>query len=385
MIQVLISLRQSRIKYQGVMMNFLLQLILVNSFVFSLYAGTEINNGGAGISINGKVATFYSAEMEVNPTPLKVTDAMDKTARLIKGLSIPNRAGIELTSNILPSFDRTYYAVTAESINQSTLDLIKEQYGKITHESVENITIFALTDPKTKITLLLPDYFKLNESEQIAILFHESLWINERVKTYEHMIDIEKATQIYAMYEEECVPRYNLTKMIEQIFNENLWALNSVFRCQTQKYHTYTVAMSVPFNDFASRAETTTLAKILLRSYFKMPVDVELYELFINQINTNPNFKIFLTSKTALVEALNDTNITTVLEFSGKQLLFDSNPLSQKNIETLSEMLSNSDIQYGFSDTDSFRMSLHYRYSARYLSINMSYDSINKGRTKIVE
>jgi hypothetical protein len=367
-------------------MKFLLQLIVVNCFIFSLaFAGTEINNGGAGISINGKVATFYSAEMEVNPTPLETTLVMIRTGNLVSSLDLPNRVGMELVENILPSFDRKYYAVTEESIDQSTLKIIKEQYGKITNESVENITIFALTDPAKKITLLLPDYFKLTESEQMAILFHESLWINERVKSYENMMEIERDTQIFAAYPEDCIPRYNLTKKIENIFHEKLWALNSIFKCQTQKYFSYTSSREIPFNDFASRAETNTLAKILLRSYFKMPADNQLYDLFINQINTNPNYKIFLASKTALIEALKDGSINLNPIFFGNPLEFDSTPLSQKNIDLLVQNLSTADMAYGFKEFDLFRIIITNRFTSSHLRIEMSYESIDKGHNKIAE
>lgn len=372
-------------------MKFLLQLIVVNSIVFSpafsavAYAGTEINNGGAGISINGKVATFYSAEMEVNPTPLETSLVMNMTGALVRSLDLPSRVDIELIENILPSFDRKYYAVTEKSIDQSTLKIIKEQYSKITNQPVENITIFALTDPATKITLLLPDYFKLNVNEQRAILFHESLWINERVKTYENMIEIERETQIFAEYPADCIPRYNLTKKIESIFNEKLWALNSIFKCQTQKYFSYTSAKEIPITDFASRAEINTLAQILLRSYFKMPADNQLKDLFINQINTNPNNKMFLASKTALVEAIQDQSISLDPIFYGQLLPFESDPLSQNNIELLAKNLRTADMAYGFSDYDLFRMILTNRYSAAHLRLEMTYDSINRGQNKIAE
>lgn len=372
-------------------MKFLLQLIVVSSLALSplyagiKYTGTEVNNGGAGISINGKVATFYSAELQISPEPLKRTLTMSATANLISKMELPKRVTIELVENLLPSFDRKYYAVKAESLDQGTIEFIKKQYSKITNQPVENITIFALTDSANKITLLLPDFFKLNDSEQMAILFHESLWINERVKSYEHMIEIEKDTQIFAMYPDDCSPRYNLTKRIENIFNEKLWALNAIFGCQTQKYFSYTAAPSVPLNDFISRDEATTLAEILLRTSLKMPVSNQLYELFLNQIKKNLNYKMFLSSKLALIEALRDPSINTSIIVYGTPLPYDPIPLSQNNINILAQNLSTARLMYGFLDFDFFNMTILNSFTSAHMQIDMTYDPNNKGNNKVTE
>lgn len=342
-------------------------------------AGTEINNGGAGISINGKVATFYSAQMQVNPVPLKTSSTMTILTGLIKKLNIPNNATIELSENVIPSFDRTYYAVTEESIDPETLRTIKEEYSRVTKTSVENITIFALTDPQSKITLLLPDYFKLNENEQVAILFHESLWINKRVKNYENMLEIEKDTQIYSMYPHDCTPRYNLIKRIEAIFNEKTWALNSIFRCETEKYHVYTNAGSVPFYDFFNSTEMGTFAQITLTSFFNNHSDINLIDLLLSQINDQNNFKTFLGSKRALVEALKDQDMSMSILITGSPLAFDSkNPTSQYNTDILTQEFDNNQIIYGFLNYNYFELTLSSHLTSRNIKIILSRNSRNK-------
>lgn len=338
--------------------------------------GTEINNGGAGISINGKVATFYSAEMQVNPTPLKGMPSINALAGLIKKLYLPNNVGIELSDNVLPSFDRKYYAVTQESINQSTLQTIKEEYSKTTKTSAENITIFALTDPISKITLLLPDYFKLNEDEQVAILFHESLWINERVTSYKNMLEIEKDMQIYSMYPSDCNPRYNITKRIQRIFNEKLWALNTIFLCESGKYHRYTNAGSLIVADFLNPSEMDTFAKIILISYFNVPKNKQLYDLFSTQLSSSNSFKNFMGTKSAFLEALQDSSVTTSIIFNSPSLAFEwKNPVSEYNVKTFTDFLKeNSKIPYGVMKYNLFEMNIYSENTSNNMEITLIYN-----------
>lgn len=337
--------------------------------------GTEINNGGAGISINGKVATFYSAEMQVNPSPLKTLLSINTLTNLIKNLYLPNNAKIELTENVLPSFDRRYYSVTQESIDPSTLDTIKEEYSKITKTSADNITIFALTDPKSKITLLLPDFFKLNEDEQVAILFHESLWINERVTTYQNMLEIEKDMQIYSMYPTDCNPRYNLTKRIERIFNEKLWSLNSIFNCEAEKYHKYTNSSDISMLDFLNILEMETFAKIILTSYFNIPKDKHLYDLFLTQISSPNSFKNFMVSKRALIEAIQDSSISTSITFD--QSFIDlqwATPLSDYNVKIFTNFLiQNSRMPYGSLNYSFFEKNIYAPGTSKNMQLNLTY------------
>lgn len=360
----------------------MLRLILICIYycvLQSAFAGTEINNGGAGISINGEVATFYSAEMKVNPTPLTDVPSIDTLLTLIKKLNLPKNVQMELSESIRPSFDRTYYAVSPETINQATLKKIKEEYSKLTNKSPDQITIFALTDPERKITLLLPDFFKLNDNEKVAILLHESLWINKRVKTYANMLEIEKDMQIYATYPNDCTPRYNLIKKIESIFKEKLWALNAIFRCQTDAYHVYSNAESVAMTDFLSHSEMDTFARILLTSLSPNPLTAELHELFLKQINEPTNFKTFLGSKRALVQALQNDELEIRIDYKTKLSPVETPfPASQKNVDALIEILKTSNVLYGFSNYTFFEMNIANSVTAKGITLTITDKNTKK-------
>lgn len=353
------------------------KLILISIYCCVLQpalAGTEINDGGAGISINGEVATFYSAQMRVNPTPLTAIPSSDSLTKLIKKLDLPHKVQMELSENITPSFDRNYYAVSQEAINQSTLQIIKEEYSKITKIPLDQITIFALTDPEKKITLLLPDFFKLNGHEQVAILFHESLWINKRVKTYANMLAIEKDAQIYSMYPNDCVPSYNLIKKIESLFNENFWSLNSIFKCQAFKYRTYTNAASISMTDLFNSSEMDTFARIILTSLPDQTSNPDLYDLLLKQINDPANFKTFLESKRAFVEALKNDQMRVSLNFKNNLLSLESPyPESPNNVDAMVKSLNKSQLLYGFYDYDFFELNISDTRTATSIKMNILY------------
>lgn len=355
----------------------ILKLILISVYCCALgpaIAGTEINNGGAGISINGEVATFYSAQLRVNPTPLRDVPSLNTLTNLVRKFNIPKNVKMELAENIKPSFDRKYYAVAPETINQTTLQLIKEEYSKLTKTPPDQITIFALTDPESKITLLLPDFFKLNEDEKVAILFHESLWINRRVKNYADMLEIEKDMQILSMYPTECVPLYNLTKKIESIFGEKFWSINTIFKCQTDKYHIYSNADSVAMTDFFNSSEMSTLAQIILTRLPNRPSNAELYELLSKQINEPTNLKIFSASKNAFVQTLKDDELEITVIY--KNNMYPNDPFASEfgnSVNALVKLLNKMNFYYDFYNTDIFNLSLSNPGTAESIKITINY------------
>lgn len=280
-------------------------LIFIAGLYFSvsqLQAGTEIQNGGGGISINGEVATFYSAELKILPEPLPPNEDFIKLEELLGKLSIPNRVKVELFQNIQPSYTRRYYSVDQNYVNSALLEKIKLEYSRITGLDIKNLTVFALTDPETQITLLLPDYFKLTPSEKRAILFHESLWINNRVKNYSEMLKIEKSAQIYFTFPDDCVSNALILDELEKIFQERLWTLTNSLKCEINKYLRFSHDSVVPFLDFFDHPSLGVLAELLVNSTpFNQPKNLQIQLARVLQAERS---NIFNLSQTALAREL---------------------------------------------------------------------------------
>lgn len=172
--------------------NFLYSSLTSIFFAFSIsFAGTEIQNGGIGLKINGKVATFYSAKLEVAPAPLTQIAGLNLLINEVSKFDIGPRSKFQLLNAIIPSPERNYFQIANNEIDGEVLKKILLDYKEKTGITSAETTVLGITNPSSKVTLLLPDFFTLTDKEKAAILFHESLWINGQVKSIEQMINLE--------------------------------------------------------------------------------------------------------------------------------------------------------------------------------------------------
>lgn len=172
-------------------------LILVISILTSLsFAGTEIQNGGVGLKIDGKVATFYSAKLDVIPAPLTQIGGLDRLLNEIGALRIGSRSKFKLISAIIPGPERKYFQVNNERSNDANIRQIIEEYQRSIGATAE-LTILGITNPVSKNTLLFSDFFNLSPIEKSVILFHESMWITGHIGSISQMIEIEYLFQQY--------------------------------------------------------------------------------------------------------------------------------------------------------------------------------------------
>lgn len=320
-------------------MKHFLALIVTLLLSTQIQAGTEIQNGGGGISINGHVATFYSASMKVYPEPLTRNSDFDNLESLIGKLIIPNRVKLELIQNISPSFKRRYYSVDQNSVDSALLATIKEEYHRATNIPLEELTIFALTDPKTQVTLLLPDYFKLNTSERQAILLHESLWINSRVPNYSKMLEIDQAAQIYFTFPDDCVSTSYFLEQLESIFKERLWTFGTSLSCEVAYYQRVSRTNGVPYLDFFEYENLQAFAKLLLNSSRYYQPERE-QQALANSLEKSTS-RIFNTSKEHLIKELRkglyiESNFSSSLRNDLNETRFKT---EQERVDALVEVL----------------------------------------------
>lgn len=163
-------------------------------------AGWEVGNGAGGIN-DSKVGymTFYSANVpvEIFPEEAPAIPGLQFLAQKIAKMPLPTSCTALMYLNTYPSPKRRYFrAKDGEEFDKAKKKLIR-QYSAITHIPSEHLVLFAITDPATSTTLLLPEFYHLSEVEQAAILFHESLWAGGYGLSYETVIMAEQAAQAY--------------------------------------------------------------------------------------------------------------------------------------------------------------------------------------------
>lgn len=192
------------------------------AFILSIGAtvfaqGHGEGNGGGGVIKNGKVSTFYSAGI--------ITDRSDEAAEQVPGLNklvqviyqmpyFTKAKAVELISALRPTPQRMYYRALPDHFDARVEARIREEYVRAMRIPNKNIALFAITDSNSKTTFLLPNFYKLKPTEQMAILFHEAYWIVKPNSQYAEVIAAEAKMQ--AFLESNNDPR-KLLRLIDAI------------------------------------------------------------------------------------------------------------------------------------------------------------------------
>ncbi len=173
--------------------------IFVLLFSINIFAAKEVQNGGGGTSQDGTYQTFGSARISVDKEPLKflAVPGLSLLVDRILRMPIPDNVKGDLLASITPSFARTYHQITSQKFDPETRANLIEIYAKLLNVPPAKVVIFAVTEPRAKKTMLLPEFFRLSEVEQAAVLFHEALWIVNPKATYEQIVNIEQVAQDY--------------------------------------------------------------------------------------------------------------------------------------------------------------------------------------------
>lgn len=204
-------------------------------FNLSAFGGTERGNGGGGLHINGLYQTFYSAGIYINPMPETEIPGAYLFSKTIESLSGENKNKSLLLKNALPFGDRKFYRIMENSVDDHLMAKLIKIYAGLVNQPSNAITLFAITDTEKKATYLLPSYFQLKESEQAAILFHESLWILNPKLEYSTIINAEMAFQKFV--ELKSIGKFDLALpvFLSQFFNDKSISLKSAFIADSQK------------------------------------------------------------------------------------------------------------------------------------------------------
>ena len=139
---------------------------------------------------------------------------------------MPTRYLGRLISAILPIGDRKYFAISDQDLSPEKRQQLIDAYAATMNGQVpkNELVVYAVTAENA--TYLLPEFYRLKETEQAAILFHEAEWILNPKLTYGNVIDGEMKFQAYV---ENAHGKYgydsDLFSSFDLLFNNNMISL----------------------------------------------------------------------------------------------------------------------------------------------------------------
>lgn len=197
-------------------------LILIFLFMFTsipIYSiDNDKDNGGGGINKNGRYMTFYSAGLYVVPKEESAlfVPSLKETIDLIKNIpALSKQRKAHYLNALIQTQNREYFKVDQEYFSEEIRKRLISEYVRVTGASKENLVLFAITDTNSNRTYLFPEFYTLNETEQMTILFHESYWIvNAVTAQYASIIEAEMTMQAYIENPEDTKNLLQLLKTI---------------------------------------------------------------------------------------------------------------------------------------------------------------------------
>lgn len=151
-----------------------------------VFAEGRTGNGGGGVIIKGNHLTIPESDISVEGQLLiQMPELVDLNEKLWD-LHLPPSIFRRLLTLANPSHQRTYYEL--KNPDPAKVLEIKKAYSRILKLPMKQVAVYAITDPNSQTTFLLPDYFKLKLEQETSILFHELLWILNPKLTYEDVI-----------------------------------------------------------------------------------------------------------------------------------------------------------------------------------------------------
>jgi|GEM_PF-2834281 len=156
------------------------------------FAEGRAGNGGGGLVVNGNYITIPEAHISIEGHLMMEVPGLSDLDQVLWALQISPDIFRTFMPMINPSSQRSYYSVNHLEPNE--LLAIKKVYSKILHVPLEKVVIYAVSDAKQKKTFLLPEFFKLESTQEASVLFHEWLWALNPKMTYE---DVVYGEQLY--------------------------------------------------------------------------------------------------------------------------------------------------------------------------------------------
>lgn len=296
---------------------------------FSVFAGTEIQNGGVGLKINGQTATFYSAKINILPTPLVAIEGMSILIDTISRSYIGAESKFALLNSIVPNAKRKYFQLENNTPNTETVRSILLEYQQNTGVNSNDLTLFALTNPTTKTTLLLPDFFSLSPVEKATILFHESMWIQGSIQTVEQMISLEYLFQ-QLLEKKNPSSIFEFYEMLSPLLGDDnySWQLTATLASEIDNYLRMTnSSQEIFFRQLIPEDALELFANIILTNNIQAKMSLVQEIIMKLQSNMQNTDDPFYYSKASMVNMLlanakNDFNFSRIMDQKILKLIY---------------------------------------------------------------
>ena len=178
--------------------------------------GGDHSGGGAVTEHDGVYRTFYSAGLYTEGSPYTSFDeipSLDKLILFLRGFSsVSTESRNHFIDLLLPSVSHAYYRVQEDQFDDETRTRLLAEFSRVTGQPVDSLKLAAVTDTTQKITYLLPEFYKLQPMDQMAILFHESYWLLNPSTTYSEIVAAEMAFEAVIAEPGDAMRIYQLTQ-----------------------------------------------------------------------------------------------------------------------------------------------------------------------------
>lgn len=201
---------------------------LVATLFFSIpgFAGWEVGDGAGGVNTDSGTGymTFYSADIpvEIYPESPDAIPGLNYFVQKLAAAPLPPACLTAIYLNTYPSLQRRYFKAKDGPEFKEVKKRLIATYASITHIPAEHLVLFAVTDPDTSATLLFPEFYKLTDVEQAAILFHESLWAGKYSLNYESVMIAEQAAQAYFLNPNDKETYFRFFSTIHSVLPEHI-------------------------------------------------------------------------------------------------------------------------------------------------------------------
>jgi hypothetical protein len=172
--------------------------LLATLVPLALAQAEEPARGGGGVLQNGKYMSFYSAGLYAEPSPVVMTEVPNLNT-LVNFLNqfeyLSQETKLKWINLILPSGSHQYYRAQNDKLSPEIQDRLLEEYARLTKQPKASIRLFAITDTNSRVTFLLPDFYKLSALDQMGILVHEAMWLVYPQTDYSFIVNAEMAVE----------------------------------------------------------------------------------------------------------------------------------------------------------------------------------------------
>lgn len=194
-------------------MRFLLLAMLIATTSYAAEGGHSVGNGGGVICVSGVCKTLTEAGLRMAPqfngVWIPESGHYSWVSNMISGLKLFEKARREISLSV---FGRGDHFRRVEVVDPAKVEAIRALYREAMQDSgfkfdPATFQVVAFSSDETvkpALTYLLPEFFKLAESQQAQILIHEGLYRGKPSRFLKYVLQFESAMAETARVNQAC-------------------------------------------------------------------------------------------------------------------------------------------------------------------------------------